>query len=420
MFWPKNNGLDWFPKFDKFLKITYLRRIQTAILSNIYSLVLPVFNILFSIFIIKRFSAEMWGEFVQFYIIVNLLSHFTAWGNRDFLLKEFSAQPGKIALYWQTSLASRFNLVWLSLPVVFLLNFSLHIKLILFLWVLSQFLFRSFDVIIVYTKKFGFPLLVDVLGYLILFGMVFVLGKSFDAVGILTLFSTVTLTKSILLSFFFRKEFLASLSLKIRLDYLRNSFGFFLPGFIGLVQSKMDMYCVAFLLPEIMLGKYQVFMNLLVLVHSIAVFSITPFLKVIYRLNAQSVKKLENLLISLGVFYSAGLLFLAYLILNIHLDFSFSISMYFIAYLLLLPYFLYFIKMHQLFRYNRQMIVVWITFITAILNLALSIILIPKIGLEGALISGTIVQWANLGGFLYVERFRSSKETGNAQIKNQF
>ncbi|MEL6823009.1 MAG: hypothetical protein AAFP70_14705, partial [Calditrichota bacterium] len=74
-----------------------LKRLWLIVISSANTLVAPVLNIAVSLLVVRLSSVETWGSFVAVLIIVNLINHLLYWGNREFLLREYSKTPGSIA-----------------------------------------------------------------------------------------------------------------------------------------------------------------------------------------------------------------------------------------------------------------------------------------------------------------------------------
>ena len=182
------------------------------------------------------------------------------------------------------------------------------------------------------------------------------------------------------------------------------SLPFFLPVFIGMMQGKMDLYCASYFLSQEQVGKYQVYMNLLTIPHSLAMFTVMPFIKNVYRLPSDSLKKITNKLNVAAFIAPLPALLIIYFIIQNYYHLQFSILMYVLGYIQLITFFLYFFKMQILIRYDKQNIIVWITLATAVLSFLTSMFLIPFWDIQGAIIANAVTQWATLLLFIYSNR----------------
>ena len=134
--------------------IKYIKRLTMVSSYSIQTMILPLGNFIISFIVIRFKGVELWGEFVYFMIIITLTDFVLAWGQRDYLLREFSRNPAGISHEWQKSLINRLPLVFVSLILISILDYSIEIKLIIFSWLLSLFLYKSYDILVVYKKRF--------------------------------------------------------------------------------------------------------------------------------------------------------------------------------------------------------------------------------------------------------------------------
>ena len=66
--------------------VTFQRRTFTIVKYAINGLALPIVNFALS-FLVTRFSSvDLWGEFVEVLLIVQLGTHILYWGNKEYLL----------------------------------------------------------------------------------------------------------------------------------------------------------------------------------------------------------------------------------------------------------------------------------------------------------------------------------------------
>ena len=85
----------------------FQRRTLTVVRSAMSNLILPIGNLVLSFLVTKFASVQLWGEFIEVLIIAQLGAHVVSWGNKEYLLREFSLRPAQISKIWQTSLISR-------------------------------------------------------------------------------------------------------------------------------------------------------------------------------------------------------------------------------------------------------------------------------------------------------------------------
>jgi len=369
------------------------RRLSLIAANSVHSLLLPVLNIFISLLVIRFASNKLWGEFVYVLIPVNLATHILQWGSKDYLLREFSLNPGSVTALWQKGLLSRAPLLLLFIPVVFFLNLQLEIKLLLILWVFFAFVFQSFDVVIIFKQRFKTALFLDVIATSILIICIIILKNSLSRNLLILLFTLQFLLKMISLGLVFRKDLFGKFSGRIEPAFIMAALPFFMVGFSGMLASRMDLYCVAYFLSETEVGQYQVFINLLLYLQGIAAFILTPFIKYVYRFPAKTIKKTLYLMSAIGIVINIPAIAAVYFVISYYYRFVFSPEMFFIAYLFIIPVYFSIVKVQVLFKNHRQKVVVFFCFLYAAINLLLNIFLIPLWGIKGALISSAIVQW---------------------------
>jgi O-antigen/teichoic acid export membrane protein len=120
---------------------------------------------------------------------------------------------------------------------------------------------------------------------------------------------------------------------------------------------------------------------------------LAPFIKYVYRFPAKTIKRTRYLMSAIGIVINIPAIAAVYFVISYYYRFVFSPEMFFIAYLLIIPVYIYIVKVQVLFRNHQQKVVVFLCFFYAVINLVLNVFLIPLWGIKGALISSAIVQW---------------------------
>jgi len=375
----------------------------------------PLFNIILSTILIKKISISFWGEYVAILLLANLFIIILGWGNKEFLLREFSRNPSKININWQTNLIQRFLLCFiLIIFLYFFFDYSRQRVLLIVLFILSSFLYKSFEVLVLFKKAFLFSTILEITGYIFLIGMITLFSsEKFSIDLLLLLMVTMMIFKCMGTLWYFRFDIFP-------LKYSYNFFSsrntlllalpFFLPSLVGLIQAKIDLYCSIYFLSKYQVGEYQVYMNLLSIPHVAATYIIMPFIKNIYRLPIESINKIITRLSQIGIICSLPVILIIYIIIHKYYQFSFSIWMYVLGYLQLIPFFIYIFKIHLLFRFDQQKIIIWITLITALFGFIISILFIPYWKIEGAISANLLTQWLTLLFFVYSNRYIKSHE----------
>jgi len=370
----------------------------------------PVFNIVLSFILIKRVSLDFWGEYVTLFLVVNTCVMILGWGNKEFLLREFSRSPSLIKTNWQNSFMYRSVIYCIVAVILFIcFDYSLVRFLSVMAWITVFFIYKSTDVLILYKKTFIFSAVIESGGYIILAGLLLLSPQhslTLDAVVLCS--AAIILLKCIITIWYLHADIFPLKKADPffnRQNTLLLSLPFFLPSLAGMLQAKADLYSVAWFLSKDKVGEYQIFMNLINVPHILAGFVIMPFLKNIYRLRFTSIHKIIRMMTIGGILISLPVMGIIYIMIENYYGFSFSVWMYIIGYIQIIPFFIYLIKIHMLFRSDKQYVVIWISLIAAVFGFVFSILLIPYFGLEGAILVSALTQWFTLGLYSYFNRF---------------
>jgi O-antigen/teichoic acid export membrane protein len=368
-------------------------------------LLLPIFSIAISFFAIRLTSVELWGEFVSVMIIVQFVAHLASWGNKDYLLREFSRFPGRIAENWQISLLTRLVLLCGLCLIMVLLGYSWLRVSLMILWTAGIVIVQSYESLVLYRKAFLFSLWVETGAiFLLIIGVVSV-GANNTIDKLLLLFAVIQILKAVIYVGRFR-EILSEFSIRIDLQYFRLAFPFFLLGFSGLLASRIDLYAVSYYMEERDVARYQVFINLMLYLQSVSAFIVTPYVKNIYRMENQTISKISRRLFVFGIVILIPALIIVYWLLITLYDIRFSVEFLALGGAFVLPIYAYLPLIHRLYKLNRTGIVLVVNLVGAGANLALNVILLPNIGVSGAILSSAVIQWAMLA--VYVAEFREN------------
>lgn len=394
----------------RFIPPKYMRRLSLVIANGANNLLLPVLNISISLLVIRFASVNLWGKFVYILILVNLTNHILMWGNKDYLLKEFSQSPGCVAEKWQGCLKSRSILLPLFIPILFLFDFPSAAKILIFLWVFFSLLYNSFSVVIIYRQKFTFSVLMEISVLALLIAAVIVLRDRLNIDLLIILFAASILLKSLILISYFRLYLFSRYSAKFDFQILIAALPFFMLGLSGMLQSKIDLYSVAYFLGEKEVGSYQVIINLFIYVQTFSYVILIPFVKNIYRLPLEKVQKISRRLFAAGIGIAVPALVLIYFVLTLLYQIQISIAFLFWGGVFILPIFLYLPKIYTLFKNEYQNKVVLINLFGILANLILNIILIINFGMIGAIAASASAQFIMVIAYLFYERTLLNRE----------
>jgi O-antigen/teichoic acid export membrane protein len=382
---------------NSIFNFSFQQRIKLGFNNTVFGLSGTIFNFIFSIVIIKWFSEELWGNFAQMMLLITLMNLVTGWGNKDFLLREFSREPRIISL-WQTSIISRSVILILVIPLIITFKADVN-PFLLFAWVLINFILRSFDSVIVYDRKFREAIVTEILGFLFIVTTLFVFSEVLTLQILIIIFISASFIKSIIYFAVFKDRLFETFDGNFSKVQLIDCLPYFLPPFIGFLQAKSDTFAVALKLSEKELGEYYILLSLLSYCHATAVLAITPFLKNIYRINSESFVKLKKTFILFGLAWSVICIGIIFMMLTFVYEINFPLYTYLIGWSTLPPYFIYFLLMQEFLRKDNPYPIVYLNLMAAVLNFFISLFLIDLYGFNGGLLSCSIMQWLLLIGF---------------------
>ncbi len=386
---------------------TFKKRGLIVFSNTVNSIISPFTNIIFSLIIINIAEIGLWGNFVYYFLYASLTSLVLSWGNKEYLLREFSKNPAKTGALWVKSFLSRLILL-LPVILILLLFYSGKETLIIALWAFLIYALSSFDSLVAYYRKFLPSVFAEIVSSMIMFSFIFVYKAGLKLNTIIILYFIYYIIKITWYIFMFAKSLSVSNTVKFStlfdLKLLKASSMFFLLGLTGMLGSRIDQYIVAYFLPKDSLGEYQVLKNFLLYFQSITVFIVFPFVKNIYRLGDSRLKKLKNTISTIGILLIVPMIIFLWFILKYIYNFTFPIEIYILSGLFVLPPFFYLIVLYKLFKHKKEKFVFIFNLIAIAVSLTLSIALLPDYGITGCLIAGTVSGWITVVLYIIYER----------------
>jgi O-antigen/teichoic acid export membrane protein len=378
-----------------------LRRRAFSVATNaINALFLPLLSPLVSLLVIRLASAELWGAFVQVLLLTQLVAHVLVWGNKEYLLREFSRQPARIKTIWQGTLLTRALLIVGFAPIAIALSMPWWRAALLTLWALATTIDQSHEVLVAYHKAFVGQMLVDLGGLgLLLAGVLWPGGGpsgSLTLDGLIGLFALVEAAKAGALLLWLRPCTLRRAALRINLAYFRLALPFFLLGLSGMLQSRIDQYCVTIWLSRREVAHYQVLTNFLLYAQALAAIALVPFLKGMYRLRTQVLLRLSLTLLLSGLALIGPIMGALALIMARLYNVDLPLSTLLLGGLSVLPIYYYLPIIYALYKVDRQSAVLRINLLGIAVNLLLSLLLLPTWRMDGGLAANLIAQLAML------------------------
>jgi hypothetical protein len=367
-----------------------LHRIGFISSNALRQILVSAIGVVIPFMVVQHSSKKVWGEFVSLLLYSLLVTQIINWGNKEYLLRKFSATPSKIKDDFSSILLTRFPLVLLFSLVGFFL-YKIEFGLYLSLWIFGRFLVHSYEVIVVYEKKFNAALAIE-LGCFLVFTIAFYsFSSTINLKQLLISYSLYQLTKGICYLLLFRSSF--SFDISFNFNYYKASFWFFLLSVLGFLASKIDVYIIEQFDNKIVTSDYQIINGLLVFIMSISAFIYAPFTKNIYRNTEVTIQKTKKTLAIFGLIIVPISLLFVYGIVRYFLNLELTFGFYVIAFFYVFPSYVYGIEIVNLFKLHREKIVVLHLCSGVILNLILSSsFLYLNFGITGALLGSTIAQ----------------------------
>ncbi len=371
------------------------RRRLILVAANIANgLLLPLLNPLVAIVVVRLASIELWGEYVALLIGVQLAAHIIGWGNKDYLLRQFSFSPAHLGGLWRSSLITRSLLLLPFGVLVWWIEPGRATWLLIWCGVLV--VDQAFEVWVTYRKDFVFSSAVELIGLLVMLAGVGLTGARLNADGLIAISIVSTSIKAVIYGLRYRSSLLAPSpdrsSRMIELAYFRRAFTFFALGLTGLLQSRIDLYVVSLFLSKGVVGQYQVFMTFMLYLQALSNFVLGPFVKNLYRLSYRALLSLSLRLLALGMVICLPALFLLGGLLRQVYGFDLPPIFFVLGGAVALPIYFYLPIIYGLYKSGRTGRVAWINVLGIAISAAVGVWLLPVLGMVGAVLGATTAQ----------------------------
>jgi len=370
----------------------FLRRLSLISAGALYSLLPTVFNMVIAALVVRELNPDLWGAMVQVMLWIGITGNIMAWGNKDFLIRGFSKSPATLGSTWQQSFGSRSLIFLIAIVALFFIPILNPEKYWLGVYLLTRFIYPSYDSLVIYKRKFIFTIITESIAFIVICSAV-VLTHPPELVTLLRWFVLAEIFKSLAVFIYFRKEVLPLFFKNFEDSYFMLAFPFFILYFSGMLSSKVDLICVAYFLPKEEIARYQVLMNFLLVIQSSAGFIILPFMKNIYRVKKEIVRKISSRLFLTGCIIALISVPLLQFILHVFYQFNLGIYTFLLGAFYFLPTFYYSPLIYRLFKLNKQNAVITGNFLIIATSLIANLILVPYYGINGALASVALAQW---------------------------
>jgi len=373
----------------------YLDRIGTVLLHSLSQLLPSIANLLLSILIVRLFAPQWWGQIAALQLYQYLAVQLVAWGNKDVLLRSFSTGKASVARQFAHSFSLRW---WLLMPVVlftFWMQNDEAVFIHLTVWICCRFVQQSLEAPALYERKFNAIILSELVA-LVLMLVLLLLLKEPSFYIVLCVFSIGQLVRTAIQIAAFRTLF-GSIEIEIPgLSFFIASFPFMLLGLFAILQQKTDLLVVIRYTNDLEVARYQVFTTFYLLALSLPMLIAGPFVKNVYRIPLASLARVQFMFVLAGAFINLCIMLAAFVVLEYVYLFHFQPVMYALAWFSATITYLFSLKIIRLYKSNRQWLVVGVNVLAVALNAVLAAVLLPRIGLTGALVANVAGQVAML------------------------
>ena len=379
-----------------------LNRIQIASLYGLGQTIPMVAQLVISLIIIKKHSTTLWGAYVTLLLWVNFIIIFSYFGNKNYLLKQFSLEPRKIYTTWLSNFYTRF-LVFLIIGGIslYIPLFKPH-RIAILIWMFLLFYNQSYEVIILYQKAFKFNFYVELFRNIIVIFLLVFASETFKLHEFLYCIIIGLIFKALCYSFYYRK-LLFTAPPSIDKGGLLAAIPFPIPMVLGTLRTKIDSYYGTIYFSKETLSEYQIFISLIAIVQLGIAYMINPFIKIFYRISKTTRMVIETQFLYLGLVLGLGAILTIYGILTYVYGFYFSMIHYILGYLFIVTLCVHLLLINEFYKNGKQVQVAYIIGGIALLQIILGYFIIDSYQSIGALLVKVIGQWLVL---LALMRFR--------------
>jgi O-antigen/teichoic acid export membrane protein len=278
-------------------------------------------------------------------------------------------------------------------------------------WLLCQFTARMHDALVSYRRAFAFSLGVEVAAVGMTLAIVAVSGAAISVPLLLVAFTLAAWLRAIAMAARF-DVLRPGPGWRASRGELRRSWPFFGLTFSGALQSRIDLYVVAALLPDPVVGTYQVLTSFVLLVQSLAGALLGPIVPALYRLSRAGVRRGARRLGLAGLGVATAGIAVTWLAMTwlYHVDLPPGALL--AAWIAMLPVYGYLPLIHLAFRDGDERIVLAANLAGIAVAGAGAVLLAPSLGLTGAMLAAAAAQVAIL--VLHVIRTARSPDAGVA------
>ncbi len=374
-----------------------IARIGSISANAMRQLMVSAFGLAIPVMVVAISSKNIWGGVVPIVLFTLLAAQISNWGNKEFMLREFSKTPSEIVSRHSENLATRSILLMLTVVISFA-YFSFSLAGIVTIWLIGRFMMHSAEPLIIYEKDFQRAIAIEATSFIFFCVALFGLRHQLDTLLLAGLYGSYQFVRGSGL-FFICRRFISRAAFSPKSKYITRGFLFFVLSILGFLASKADVYLMTRFGSDTQLGEYQIINSLLVFVMSLSAFIYAPFTKNMYRNSGDVIRKAKDILLISGLVVVPVGIAAAALILA-RLDVETDMLFWLIAFCYVFPAFAYGLDVVALFRRNKEKTVVVILLIGAVSNFIFSGLLLNEgYGIKGALAGSAISQMMVLSIF---------------------
>lgn len=367
-------------------------RIKTMGMNAFRQMLVPLGNMLIALLVVRLVAPELWGAFVKVKVWIALGAQVAMWGSKEFLLRKFSQTPSAIARLWPSNLISRIPALLIgALPVLLLVDAPLALPALA--WMVVLMILQSFEVLVIYTRKFLPTIIVELVAILATVTVLLLWNTAISLTDLLYVFLAVHALKLVGYGWLFQSTLFGKRTWFFDIKQLLGATFFFGLTLTGMLQSRSDLYIVTLLLPDDTTAFYHVWISLMFYIQGVAYYILLPYVKNIYRVPLATLKKIRWNVAKLGLLLVPAGLLVAGLIATFGFGFQLSPGLMAVSALIVIPEFLHLPLVYSCFRCQGEKHMLVINVAAFIVNAGLSWWLIMRYGFLGALIASAAAQW---------------------------
>jgi O-antigen/teichoic acid export membrane protein len=340
-------------------------------------------------FVYEENSVEIWGQFASIWVVVSILTLVFNFGNKDFLLKEFSISNTNTKIISNQYMSLRLPLLIVSL--FFLIAwFNFEKGIVLLPIIIATFFVNSFQPLLIFEKRFAFLLGSELLAITAQLLFLFYIKNSFNLAVLLISFLIYNLVKLLMMMSVFKKLMIPQIKIGFNFSALSPLLPFFLLTLGGLLINKSDLMLVAAFLSDSTKAQYQILSTFSTMGIIAAHALLQPFIKQIYRVNNNAFDKISKSYFLAGIVLSLLYVFMVLYITNYFFKIQLSSLSVILLYFIELVFFAINPHVFYIYRNDKQHHFVSIVLISGIISLLAAFFLVKQFDIQGALFANLL------------------------------